>query len=377
MKVGIVTLFDPDSQNYGNFLQMFALNHLLNEIDGIYAETIYIDKYLSAKSLHLTYKNLILAKIYKEKKKAEAKNKQNGSKHSSKFSTFYKQHIKVSKVMHSVDDIIQNEYDLLIVGSDVVWTQNKFGVNSLRFLDMPIKHKISYAASFGRDYIPENNKRLIRKYLSDFDLVSVREYSSTIMLKKEGIKSFHVCDPTILFRESEWNLIAEKSKLMYDKYLFLYLLSENKKYIKDVLSFAEKAGLTVICLENLRESVLQNCSTVIVHECGIEDWLWLIKNAAYVISDSFHAVVFSSIFGTEFYALEREDDPDISNRVIDYLKTIHLEERFIKYLSSIQEQKSNLKKTRYEIYLKDFRDSSMSFLENCLEHVAKEVKNES
>ena len=76
MKVGIITLFDPDTKNYGNFLQTFALNHYLNDIEGIFAETLYVDKYLLAKSLHITYGNLPLAWIYKERKKAEIQKKQ-------------------------------------------------------------------------------------------------------------------------------------------------------------------------------------------------------------------------------------------------------------------------------------------------------------
>ena len=64
-------------------------------------------------------------------------------------------------------------------------------------------------------------------------------------------------------------------------------------------------------------------------ECSPEEWIFLINNAEYIFTDSFHGIIFSTIFEKKFIALKREYTEDINNRLIDYLDTIDEKDKYM------------------------------------------------
>lgn len=60
------------------------------------------------------------------------------------------------------------------------------------------------------------------------------------------------------------------------------------------------------------------------YSIGPNEFLWLIKNAEMVITDSFHATVFSIIFQKDFTVVQRIGEGDTFNRIDTLLKNFDI-----------------------------------------------------
>jgi len=296
-KIGIITELINNSLNYGNVLQAFALNEYLNSFDNILAETLIVN--------HIKYKKntsyspiIIYNKIYrllKNKLKTNVEKDYNFNERIELFNNFSSKIKK--KYINSIEEIIAADYDCIIVGSDIVWIQDKGVINRLKFLDFKIKKKVSYAASFGTNFIPNENIKYIKKYLNDFSAISLRENNSVKMLNEIGIKNVkHVCDPTILIKKEEWQKKEKKPLVNIDKkYIFVYLLGKNKETRELIKNTAKTENLIIISVPHANghySDVDNNFADINICNCSPENWLYLIDNAEYIFTDSFHGAVF-------------------------------------------------------------------------------------
>lgn len=330
-KIGIISELNLKNANYGNRLQAYALNKYLNTNYDCKAESIILkgiyDVNIETKKYYFNFIKKIKKIPSKIKFKLNRK-KYNFAKRIEACNNFTKNYTKISSEPMSFEMLQNSDYDMFITGSDVVWAQVKGAVHRIRFLDFKGKkefEKLAYAPSFGRDWIPEENIETIKKFLSTFKDVSVREKSSIKMLNNIGIENVkHVCDPTLLFGKEDWKKI-EKEVDIKEKYIFVYLLGKNKKQRKKIEELAEKLNLKIVSVPHANEvydSMDNNFGDYRVDNCSPEEWLWLIHNAEYVIIDSFHGAVFSTIFEKKFLVAKRYYVEDINNRMIDYLDTI-------------------------------------------------------
>lgn len=223
--------------------------------------------------------------------------------HRDKKSPFYhfrRKYFTLTEPVFSYSQCLQlnDRYTTLITGSDVVW-QERFSRPEIGMLAWASGEKtlISYAASFGESFLhgrtPED---IIRAMLERFDAISVRESSGVEICNSLGIAAQHVLDPSLLLESADYD------KLIKDfdgdlttpiNYVFLYnvlpLPDELIQKISDRL--AQDNQELVIC--NYRD---KNIYTP-------EQWLNLIKNASYILTDSFHGVCFSIIFKKQFIYL--------------------------------------------------------------------------
>lgn len=114
-----------------------------------------------------------------------------------------------SKKIYSDDtrelfDYINNNYDVVVVGSDAVWNYVNRGFPNPYFLDTTVtSKKFSYAAScFGMNYeaIPQNEKDTIKTVLDGYDFIGVRDDEAEKFVRDvKCLKTVtHTCDPTVL-----------------------------------------------------------------------------------------------------------------------------------------------------------------------------------
>ena len=217
-------------------------------------------------------------------------------------------------------DKISNKKTRFIVGSDIVWSP-KVHVSSeqlkiflLNFINSGTK--ISYAVSVG-DLIPKHLKPIFKEYLAHFDFISVREKSSAIFLR--DILDFEpeiVLDPTLLLYPEEWVKIARPPKRLPKKpYILVYDVPMSREVISNILKFAKKEGFNVVTYSYslFRRNVMS------FYPYGPREFLWLIANADYVITSSFHGTVFSTIFEKPFIA-----DASIT-KIKDYIEFLGAE----------------------------------------------------
>lgn len=163
--------------------------------------------------------------------------------------------------------------------------------------------RISYAASFGGLYtsdIPNHVYKKIALYLKRFDVISVREPGGIDICRKAGREDV-ICvpDPTLLLSQTDYMEISQPFELPDRRYLFIYFLWEkSSEDMKEIFHFANENNLNVVY-------VASQCKLdrYLKYYPTIEQWLFLVKNAEYVVTDSFHATVFSIKMNRKFYTM--------------------------------------------------------------------------
>ena len=132
--------------------------------------------------------------------------------------------------------------------------------------------------------------------LRKFDSITVREKTAVEFLKKINIDSSMVCDPTLLLTSDDWNKIIEKpnNKKIPSKYILYYSVNCRKYSWKIAKKIAKKTGLKVINLEEHPKIIGSGFMNDYME--GPAQFLYLIKNAEYVVTNSFHGTIFSIIF---------------------------------------------------------------------------------
>lgn len=198
---------------------------------------------------------------------------------------------------------LNKNYDIFITGSDQVWNDNITGEYDEYFLSFSNNSKkISYAASFGKQNISSSTKEKIDKYLPKFDAISVREQSGINLINEIIIsKVSRVCDPVFLFSKQDWEKEIEKKKLINGEFILYYSLEANDKLFNKSILLSKELNIPIFgihpqCFNYGRE--VKSLRSV-----GPLEFLWLIKNAKVVCSNSFHAVAFSIIFEKHLFHL--------------------------------------------------------------------------
>lgn len=335
MKIGIISEFSTTTTNYGNNIQAYALNSYLRKTyPGHQVETIYFKN--GNKSKRTLYTRLVIRKIKYIMKSLSGGRKEECAREDfllqrrCAFHKFVGNHIPLCPAPMDWELLNHSDYDLFIVGSDVVWGQFHYVINRIKFLDFTNTKKAkkaSYAASFGRDWIPLENRKWIRKYLKDFLCISVREGSSVQLLESIGVPgAVHTLDPTLLLDKDEWSCLESRPDGISDApYVFAYLLGIDASQRAQIERLCRKEGFliaTVPFAGEIENEADKTFGDVRLMDCSPEEWIWLIHHAEVVITDSFHGTVFTTIFKKKFWVLRRALEIDINNRMEDYLRTI-------------------------------------------------------
>lgn len=370
MKIGIITWFT--GPNYGTNLQAIALQYYLRNHG--YEVNIINYEVPPSKSVK-ERKNLLKRIIYQPQKYAIKfalnKYRVDITERNNKLSSTIKNKCILTPRVKNVEELINicNSFDLLICGSDQIWNPNWYDRFYFADYDEIRTRRISYAPSMGVNAIPETVLPEIKRSISKFDLISVRETKAADLLEAyTSARPTVVVDPTLLLSTLEWNELFKESKPEKEKYVLAFFLNDEGTHLKATRSFAKKHSYKLVFVPYKGMTYLQNAD--IRADAGLEDLLDLIRNAEYVITDSFHITVFSIIFKKQFFTFQRfkEDSFTSQNvRVINLLELANMKERMIPYRSvTIKEMKKivydkQIFKLQYEI------EQSKKFLESAIE----------
>lgn len=341
----IKTLTCHNVYNYGASLQAFALQeylkqagHLVEIIDYLppYMDKAYrvrFDLYNVSKSSKyykyveklpfLNYlfimKNFIqhLNKMFRQRKRKKA------------FDSFTNRKLQLTDRHYSSYKELSNSKmsaDVFIVGSDQVWNPLfNNGRDPSFFLEFvsPKMRKISYAASFGVSKLEADDSKNISQWLKGFSWISVRESTGVKLLQGLNISADHVIDPVFLLSPDKWKLFCKDSVFDYPyDYILIYNLGAVSEEIQHCAkTLASRKGLKIIAVEDCKEIKYADFS---YKDCGPTDFVKLISNACYVVTNSFHATAFSLIFNKEFFVYIKNTT---SSRISDVLSMVKLSER--------------------------------------------------
>lgn len=333
MKIAIITWF---FDNYGTVLQAYALNRYLNTIDGVEAKVINYD--LKKENLDIPLRWLSVDSIEKIVKRIKSlKNKDSSDSHqiedNGKAELFDLFRSKISMTGVKTKDELNdsaNDFDAFICGSDQIW--NPYFYDRSYFLDfVKEKKKIAYAPSLGGSTtLPFRLKGMYKNSLRSFYRLSVREEESCELIKNLSGKECAVMpDPVFLLTPLQWRSVNGQDREK-KKYILCYLLSDNFWY-KELIHKVEvdlKLNIKYIHTDGFGE-YSENAST---EYPGPKEFLNLIDNAEFVITDSFHGTCFSLLFNRDFLCLERFSNGKRFNenmRVKNLLTDVHLNDRYV------------------------------------------------
>lgn len=369
MKIAILTL--PLHTNYGGILQAYALQTVLERMGH---EVCLIEKkrtplHFSIWKAPLVYGKRILKNVtghpfpifYEQKKYRE------GLIVRQYTDIFIDKYIK-RRIVDDFSEIHESDYDAIVVGSDQVWRPKYFGKIESAYLDFTegwnIK-RIAYAASFGTEeweYSPEQTEQCKRlaKY---FDAISAREISGVdLCCKYLDVDAKHVLDPTMLLAKEDYIQLFEAAKTPKSKgNLLCYVLDETLDKTEFINKIANERHLTPFRVNSKVEDRTAKLSERI--QPPVEQWLRGFYDAEFVVTDSFHACVFSIMFNKPFIAIGNANRG--VSRFTSLLSLFGLNGRLITDISKYTDIPlidSNKIKSKLE-YKKEF---SKRFLTDCL-----------
>jgi hypothetical protein len=318
MKIGLLTL--PLHSNYGGILQAYALITVLKRMGH---DVWFIDlQHKTQRSLwktHLFFVKKIIKKYILRNDDVYSIIPSKDMRYNGLNKIVAWQHVrpfvdkylcpKLSPVYSSkeLEYIISKIcFDAFIAGSDQIWRPEYMGnfwsTVYFDFLQERKKKekKISYAASFGTDewgYSPAQTKKCV-ELIKDFDAVSVREKSGVSLCKKYlEVDAVHVLDPTMLLTEEDYADLIEKAQIKASTgNLFCYILDETDEKRQLTEQIAGQLSLTPFRMG--RKNDLPNVEDRVMEPVG--KWLRGFYDAKFVITDSFHGMVFSIIFNKPF-----------------------------------------------------------------------------
>ena len=344
MRIGILTYWWA-SDNYGQLLQCYALQRYLRDLgheafiirynynnEGIRIKVPVWKRALKALNPVIFYKYFerkILRKRILEINKVR------------EFDVFRSKYISLSNDFYAkYENLSANppEADVYIVGSDQVWNfsfadfsgvKNVVHAYMLDFGRENVK-RISYAASWGVSAISDDLRKEITPLLKKFDYVSVREQKGLDLCKQCGVDNAEwVCDPTLLLDAESYRTLYRENEIRkpQKKYIFVYMLNNQYEFNLDsIYRFAKERNLDVIFVTGNYKAEKRK-----LFYATIPEWLYLIDNAEYVISNSFHCAVFSILFKKQFGVVKLSGIHSGMNTRLDSLFDLFsISERYIR-----------------------------------------------
>ena len=326
MKIGIFTYFQT---NYGAVLQAYALQKYLQEQPGTEVEIIdfttpeHLEGHKVCKRQSL--KNPVAAIAYYFFTLIHYRQLK---QRVSRTWAFKNKYFQFTRRFSSMKDALENHpiEDIYVTGSDQVFNPNGKYV-PLYYLDFDKGggKKVAYAPSFGISKFDEAITRKIDCYVKDFDFLSCREAAGAEYLSSiVGHEVPVVVDPVLLHDADEWGKVAA-SPTIKSNYIFIYDLNGAENLIMIAKKIQKETKLPIVCLTRNRLKMYPVEKQI--YDAGPAEFVGWIKDASYVVTDSFHGTVFSMIFSKQFFtfiALEKT-----SSRIKNILEKVGLKNRII------------------------------------------------
>lgn len=294
MRIDVITLHAV--QNYGSALQALATQELLKKHGCDVRIINYVRENVRPENLLKTWgkgnivKMIVMLPTVIRWKKV--------------FSQFIRDNLNITPDVLTFPDDFKSyvlDADAYCTGSDQVWNSKwNRGVIPSLYLDFvpDTFYKFSFSASFGQDVLSEDEVRLTEKYINQYKKISVRESSAKRIIENQyGYKeATQLVDPTVCVSGEFWRKYASPRKIK-DEYILIYNLNRSKEFDNYAVALAKKAGLKLVRFCTRYDQFYRPGKCILVPE--VYDFISMIDNAKYVLTDSFHASAFAMNLGTE------------------------------------------------------------------------------
>lgn len=364
-KVAILTR--TDTINFGTILQNYALQKAIRDlgcsvstVDDRQPRLIYAGQTANGKT-HRSVKVRLYRWYDRKKENCADRRKVVIAK---KCRAFQKKYI--DWFYAPTPEEVSASFDVVISGSDQIWAQTAEPVMYPFFMQDRVSHdrvKASYAVSVGSDYAPEKADE-VRGYLADFDCISVREESSAVILRQYTDKPIEiVCDPVLLLPPSDWESLAGQRRIK-ENYILCCFLSDNDWYFSKTEELRKRFHDKEIWVFEKKPSTHPYRS---VGACSPQVFLNHIRYADFVLTDSFHVLLFSLIFRRNVSVLERFSDTKNNfqnERLLSMTRRLDMRERYLRADDAIFTDEIDYEKV--DERLRPFKEDSTRYLRKVL-----------
>ena len=369
IQVRVITRHSP--ANYGSLLQSIATQKILDKI-GVESKIIdYIAKEETGSRIAFTQlkqkkgwnKNPLKKMAYILGREPE------NIVMYHHFTKMRKKYLLMTKQVNSHEELrkyFKNSKAVFMTGSDQVWGPVSTGTyDSAYFLDFVPKgnKKIAFASSFGKAKFNEKTMKEYKQYLVQYDKIAVREDKAVEILDDMGIESEQVLDPTLLIDKNEWSKYITKN-VVKEEYVLVYQIHNDQKLNAYAKMFAKKSGLKLVRVSPIFHQFKRGGKFVYLPDIG--EFLSLVKNAKYLITDSFHGTAFAININTQF--IEVLPNTGTSSRNQSILELTGLQDRILKDLNDFRFIKDKIDFSRVNEVMDAHRESCVK----CLKFMLKD-----
>ena len=329
MKIGTISYnIYGNFTNYGSALQTWALHQAIKKTDNTPVLVDYCPDILADKDPLNPFKNMWdrddeSRRMVELTMVAIHENYQ-------KFNRFYHERfIRTARKYTSsnFNEIVHSEkLDGFVCGSDTIFCPDEFGFDNGFYANYDVMkgHSVSYAASFGDPHFTEETYQILNDRIRNFKALGVRENQMIPYLQEHiHIPIQRTIDPTLLLTADDYEeIIAEKPK--EEKYLLLY----SRRYTPQMEEFAERLAIEnnwKIIDISLRATNAER-GHVMRYDAGVEEFLSLVKHAEYIVTNSFHGMIFSVQFRRPFVIFSREQ---CDNKIEELLRLFGISDRML------------------------------------------------
>lgn len=366
MRICIITL--PLNTNYGGLLQAYALQNIIKRLGH---EVWTEDRKYPISSI-----KRFVGKLLSPVRGVYYPTESQSRLITQYTDTFKCKYLNMTEPVYTkTKEIFQKyQFDAFIVGSDQVWRPSYSCYLPNYFLDFTegVKVKrISYAASFGTskwELSPQQTKKCA-PLLQTFDAVSVREDSGVELCKQYfGIDAVHLLDPTMLLAKDDYIWLIENEQTpTYKNRLMTYILDQTQEKKEIIRKVSKILGQDLIVV--MPEHLFYQVGSKKIDKCifpPVTDWLRGFMDAEYVVTDSFHGMVFSIIFNKPFIVIANENRG--LDRFTSCLRKFNLEKYLVYSLNDVTEEliHSSIDYKRVNKIMIAEKEKAMSFLINSL-----------
>ena len=398
-KIAIITLV---IRNFGNKLQSYALCKAINKLNLVEPEVIRLSggwgygnvaslrkkqlldliKTYKLRSFKRAYDFMRYSLQYKEIRKNPDVFKSAVDRQTDLYAKFDDE-IPYSKNEYTINDVREGKllpnYDMFIVGSDQVWNGPRIGCLDVYMCDFLHQKRsaLSYAASFAIDTIPENMKDDYTKYIQNMDTLLIREERGVELCNELGRDDAKlVLDPSLLLEAKDYEgFLSNPVDLVGEgEYVLVYSLTSSMRIFEEASKLSNKYHCKMVVLKNGAYPPLASNykNSVDVIAAGPAEFLSLVKYAKFLVTGSYHALMFSLLFHKDFY-IYLDNASAQNSRLISTLKMFGLEKQLYYETSSLPKTLPKIDFDAVDRIVNKKREESLKLLRESIEKKLQDI----
>lgn len=362
MKVAIMTF--PNSVSYGASLQMIALQNTVRRLGHQVEVVNYHSPYMKAEKHTRKGRNPLKCALQRRVRLLLHRRLYAG------FRKFERQQVVCYPARPFTDKrklvALGQRYDAVICGSDQVWNPVITDGDLSYFLDFCGENtkRVAYAPSFGLVEFTPEYLEAITPELKRFHALSAREMPGKELVERlTGRETPLVTDPTWLVDAAQWQAMEKPHPAATGEYVLYFVVNQSRELLEQSKAFAKEKGLKLVVIGGNPLTARRQSSPMVefAPDVGPEQWLYLVRNARYVFTNSFHGTAFSVLFERDVYIQVPHHN---GSRLRQVLEALGMEEREIRPDQPLAEGAVDYDRAR--VAFQQLKEQSLAYLEDAL-----------